>query len=250
MELAEAWDGLWAMQDCYWMSRPHNIRNAEWKLGQLKYAVDIGFDVPKTLLTTNAEDAHAFYEACNGNVIYKVLSEPSLASFRDSSAYSQESEYEQENTKLPYVEYYETKTTPIQKKHLSMLKSVELLPCLFQEYIPKKLELRVTIIGDDIFVGEIHSQAHKRTKIDWRYYDVNIPYRKGNLPITVAERCFALVRKYGLNFSTMDLILTPDDRFVFLENNPNGQFLFVEQKIPELKMSEALASCFIRGSNS
>jgi hypothetical protein len=48
----------------------------------------------------------------------------------------------------------------------------------------------------------------------------------------------------------MDLILTPDDRFVFLENNPNGQFLFVEQKIPELKMSEALASCLIRGSNS
>ena len=59
----------------------------------------------------------------------------------------------------------------------------------------------------------------------------------------------ALVRSYGLNFGAVDLILTPDDRYVFLEINPNGQFLFVQERVPELRMGEAMAACLIRGRN-
>jgi hypothetical protein len=64
----------------------------------------------------------------------------------------------------------------------------------------------------------------------------------------VTESCLALVSGYGLNFSAMDIIVTPDDRYVFLENNPNGQFIFVEHKVPELGMTDALAACLIRGA--
>jgi D-alanine-D-alanine ligase-like ATP-grasp enzyme len=59
-----------------------------------------------------------------------------------------------------------------------------------------------------------------------------------------------LVRSYHLNFSAIDLILTPDGRYVFLENNPNGQFMWVEKLVPELEMTAALASCLIRGANN
>ena len=59
-----------------------------------------------------------------------------------------------------------------------------------------------------------------------------------------------LVSGYGLNFSAMDLIVTPDDRYVFLENNPNGQFIFVEEMVPELAMTDALAACLIRGAGN
>ncbi len=45
----------------------------------------------------------------------------------------------------------------------------------------------------------------------------------------------------------MDIIVTPEDEFVFLENNPGGQFLFVEQLVPELKMMDTLANCLIEG---
>jgi hypothetical protein len=43
---------------------------------------------------------------------------------------------------------------------------------------------------------------------------------------------------------------TPDGRYVFLESNPNGQFMWIEHRVPELRMTEALASCLIRGANS
>ena len=78
----------------------------------------------------------------------------------------------------------------------------------------------------------------------------DIPYRKATLPAEVAEQCLKLVRSYNLNFSTMDLIVTPDDRYVFIENNPNGQFMFIEKRVPELPMTAALAACLIRGANS
>ncbi|MEV4245300.1 hypothetical protein AB0J63_18065 [Streptosporangium canum] len=32
----------------------------------------------------------------------------------------------------------------------------------------------------------------------------------------------------GLTYGAIDLILTPDGRYVFLEINPNGQFLWIE----------------------
>jgi glutathione synthase/RimK-type ligase-like ATP-grasp enzyme len=110
--------------------------------------------------------------------------------------------------------------------------------------------LRVTVIGDEVFAAEIDSQSDSRTVIDWRHYEADIAYRMAVLPNDVTERCIALVRHFGLNFSAIDLILTPDGRYVFLENNPNGQFIFIERKVPELKMTRALASCLIRAGNS
>jgi glutathione synthase/RimK-type ligase-like ATP-grasp enzyme len=132
------------------------------------------------------------------------------------------------------------------QRHVGKVRSA---PCQFQEYVEKKHELRVTIIGDRIFAAEIDSQAQERTRFDWRHYDVPMRLRAGQLPSDVAERCFAFVRSYGLNFGAIDLIHTPDGRYVFLENNPNGQWLFVEDGVPEFKMTHALADCLARGEN-
>ncbi len=66
----------------------------------------------------------------------------------------------------------------------------------------------------------------------------------------MAQQCLAFVKSYGLNYSAMDFIVTPDDQYIFLESNPNGQFAFIQMKVPELKMLEALAACLVRGANS
>lgn len=239
-EIDHALRSLWSSLDCYWISYPEYIRQARWKGQQLQRAAQLGFDVPRTLITTDPEEARAFYHACEGQVVFKVMADPFLGA----------SKVMQKHPDQPPPESYMTYTTKITEAELSMLDSVQLVPCMFQEYVPKQVELRVTVIGDDIFAAEIHSQAHEKTQIDWRHYDVDIPYRKANLPPDVVERCFALVKSYHLNFSAMDLILTPDGRYVFIENNPNGQFIFVEERVPELRMTEALASCLIRGANS
>ena len=47
----------------------------------------------------------------------------------------------------------------------------------------------------------------------------------------------------GLNFGAFDFIVTPDNKYIFLECNPNGQWLWIElltgQKISE-KIANAL----------
>lgn len=239
-EIEHALRSLWGSLDCYWISYPEHIRQASWKGVQLQRAARLGFEVPRTLITTDPEEARAFFHTCQGQMIFKVLSDPFLGAQKVIEKYPD----------APPPEAYGTATTLITEAELALLDSVQLVPCLFQEYIPKQVDLRVTVIGDELFAAEIHSQEHPKTRIDWRHYDVDIPYRKTTLPDDVAARCMALVRGYHLNFSAMDLILTPDGRYVFVENNPNGQFMFVEELVPELRMTEALAACLIRGANS
>lgn len=238
-EMEHALHSLWASLDCYWISYPGHIREASWKGEQLQRAARMGFEVPRTLITIDPEAARAFYEECDGRMIFKVMSDPFLGAQKVAQRYP-------EQPPEPHM----TSTTLITESELGLLDSVRFVPCMFQEYVAKRLEYRVTVIGDEVFVAEIDSQVDERTIVDWRNFDVDIPYRAGRLPEEIFERCLALVRSYGLNFSTMDLILTPDGRYVFVENNPNGQFIFVEHLVPELRMTEALAACLIRGANS
>jgi glutathione synthase/RimK-type ligase-like ATP-grasp enzyme len=125
--------------------------------------------------------------------------------------------------------------------------AIRTAPCLFQERIEKQVELRVNVIGEEFFVAEIHSQTREETKVDWRHYDYPVPMRKGSLPREVEDRCLSMVRGHGLTFSAMDFILTPDGRYVFLENNPNGQWFFCQAAVPELKMVEAISHCLADG---
>ncbi|HEY0735282.1 MAG TPA: hypothetical protein VGD69_10295 [Herpetosiphonaceae bacterium] len=238
-EIDHALRSLWASLDCYWISYPENIRQASWKGAQLQRAAQLGFEVPRTIITTDPDAARTFYYDCPSGMIFKVMTDPFLGAQKMAEKHPDQAP----------PEAYGTSTTLVSEAELALLDSVRLVPCLFQEYIPKQLDLRVTVIGDELFAAEIHSQTNEQTRIDWRNYDVDIPYRRAQLPAEVAARCMALVKSYNLNFSAIDLILTPDGRYVFVENNPNGQFMFVEELVPELRMTEALAACLIRGSN-
>lgn len=230
--------GLWASLDCYWMSPPDRIRQASWRAGQLRRAAEIGFDVPQTLITTDLDEVRRFHKTFDGHVVYKVMSDPFLGLPKIEERYPDR----------PLAEVQLTRTTLITETELAMLDSIAAAPCMFQEYVPKRVELRVTVIGDEVFPAEIHSQEREETLVDW-HGSMDIRYSKADLPPAVAERCLALVRSYGLNFSAIDLIVTPDDRYVFVESNPNGQFAFVEELVPELEMTAAIADCLVRGGN-
>lgn len=228
--------GLLGALDCYWMSHPDAITRAGYKIEQLRRAARLGFSVPRTLITTDPGAVRDFYDACDGRIVYKVLTDPYLAARRAP---------ERGWKTVPERRFVET--TPVTAATLERLDSVRAVPCQFQEFVPKSTEWRVTIIGDEVFAAEMLTQEHPETLVDSRHYDIDVIYRRGELPAGVADRCMALTRSYGLNFGAVDLIRTPEDDFVFLEINPNGQFLFVEQRVPELRLADALAACLMRG---
>jgi D-alanine-D-alanine ligase-like ATP-grasp enzyme len=50
---------------------------------------------------------------------------------------------------------------------------------------------------------------------------------------------------FGLNYGAVDMILTPDDRYVFLEINPAGEFFWLELKNPKFPVSAAIADVLL-----
>ena len=220
--------GLFAVLDeAFWISHPDAIKIADNKLAGLKKAASLGLAVPRTLVTNDAERVQDFYHCCNGQMVIKL--------FRGWSG-------EWAGTT------YAVLTNRVEPKHLERLDAVKNMPCLLQEYVPKELELRVTVIGREVFAAEIHSQQSEISRDDWRRYDFeNTPYLPHSLPSSIESACRQLLDGFGLAFGAIDMILTPEGEYVFLELNANGQWLWIEE-LTGLPLVSAMADLLERGS--
>lgn len=224
-ELTTLLKGLWTyLSGCFWISYPPKIHQAESKIYNLKLATEIGFFIPRTLVTNDPQEAKDFFYACQGKVINKVLGKGQVEYLRD---------------------YYFVYTHKVLPEDLDRIGSVKYVPTLFQEYIPKSVEIRVTVVGDKAFSCEIHSQASPKTVDDWRHYDLDkVKHIAHQLPESIKSLCLKMAKELDLNFATLDLILTPDNNYVFLELNPNGQWLWIEQ-LTGLPISSAISNLLI-----
>ena len=211
---------LWSSLDCAWLpSAPHTVRHAEQKASQLKVAGELGFELPPTLITNSPDELLAFYREHNGRVISKQASKAFFHTVGQT-----------------LIRYTELVTT----RDIAHAGSVAHCPMIFQAYVPKRVELRVTVVGREVFAAEIHSQTTNHTRHDWRRYDHGqTPHLPHELPAALEARCVALVEKLGLRYGAIDLVLTPDGRYVFLEINPNGQYLWIEHEAG-LPISDAI----------
>lgn len=104
---------------------------------------------------------------------------------------------------------------------------------LFQKEIPKKYELRVFFFLGKMYSMAIFSQLDDKSRLDFRDVDVNgahpnrmVPYR---LPKDIKSKLNKLMKRLNLESGSIDIIVTPDNNFVFLEVNPVGQFNFVSE---------------------
>ena len=219
--------GLWRSINCFWVSEPGKITEASFKVEQLQSASKIGFRTPKTLITNNPDELQRFYQECNGEVIYKTLWRPSVEYGHMASTIL---------------------TTPVTTEHLKNINNVRLSACLFQEYVHKQIELRICVIGQQVFAVEIHSQAVEATKYDWRNYPFeDLPHMPHRLPTDVRDFCLRLViDHYGLAFGAIDMIVTPSGEYVFLEINPNGQWAWLEL-VTDLPLTDAMAHLLATG---
>ncbi|WP_199611622.1 MvdC/MvdD family ATP grasp protein [Flocculibacter collagenilyticus] len=217
--------------DCFWMSHPLNMRSAMWKGEQLKRALGFGFTVPDSLITNYPDDVISLNKSSTSGIIFKTLSTPTLAA---------------ENVQDEEVIADNLPTTMVTPDMLDNIESVKELPCHFQAYVDKEYELRVTVIGQQIFAAKIDSQSDERTKVDSRDMSAEIGYSAITLPEDIQEKCLKFVASYQLNYSALDILVNKKGEYVFLENNPNGQFLYIEQLVPELSMLEAVADTLIK----
>jgi glutathione synthase/RimK-type ligase-like ATP-grasp enzyme len=205
-EATEALDGFWRTLDARWVSTPAAIRRADSKLRQLSDAAGIGFEVPETLVSASGARIEELMARSPHGVICKPLSDGRVRS---------------EGRSLLF-------TSLITTEQLTGLGEE---PHLFQALVAKLYDVRVTVIGDEVFATRIEPKPGSETAVDWRrVHPDSLCYQAETLPDAVAAQCLRLVRHYGLSFGAIDLARDADGGYTFFELNPNGQWAFIEQR--------------------
>lgn len=200
-ESVEALQGLWHALQPFWINDPAKDHVAQRKAYQLRVAQDVGLTVPVTLITNCSAAAKEFVSRHGRNrVIYKSFSAL---------------EHEWRETRL------------LAENEVQLLDNVQYAPVIFQEYVEATVDLRVTVVGEQIFAAAIHSQDTSY-KVDCRIDISNARIEAVDLPGEVQDRLHALMKELGLVYGAIDMRRTPDGRYIFLEINPSGQWLFIE----------------------
>lgn len=120
-----------------------------------------------------------------------------------------------------------------------------------QEYIEKDYEMRITVVNNDVFACKILSQEKEADEgqIDWRQgYDYGITFLKSEAPFAIESFCKKYLAKMELHFGCFDFIVDKEGDFWFLECNPNGQWLWIEEETG-MKISRSIAMSLIHRIN-
>jgi hypothetical protein len=226
-ESRELLDGLWELLDCLWVpGQPRDVHVRCNKASDLPVAQRLGFAVPRTLITNSPDEALRFYSECGGRIVAKVMFNP-IVPRDDESGF--------------------VYTHVVRRRDMISHRRIRHAPVILQEYIPKRAELRITVVGAHVFAAEIGSQASRRTRHDWRRYDLSrTPHSRHSLPPAVQASCVRLVAALGLCFAAIDMIVTPEGEYVFLEINPNGEWAWI-QDLTGLPIGDAIAQLLIDG---
>jgi D-alanine-D-alanine ligase-like ATP-grasp enzyme len=93
-----------------------------------------------------------------------------------------------------------------------------------------------------ICCSSIDSQSEPSTETDFRVMNITglLPHSIVELPENLENQIRLLMRHLGLTYGCLDFIQTKDDEFYFLEVNPAGQWLWIEQ-LTGLPISSAIA---------
>nr|WP_315229790.1 hypothetical protein [uncultured Albidiferax sp.] len=202
-----------------WLSHPASIWQAEHKPYQLALAAELGFRVPRTVITNSAA-AIRRAAADFGRMIVKPARSGHIV-----------------HRGVEHAVF----TSEFLPAHLEDLQGAELSPAIYQELVPKRFDIRVTIVGKKIFAARIDSQSDPQAAVDWRHTaNPQLPHQQVTLPADIEGRLLRLMDRLELNFAAIDLIETPDGEHVFLEVNPNGQWLWLDDML-KLGISQAVA---------
>lgn len=212
-ETSQAVYGILDSLSCPWVNPREADAAAHHKPYQWTLAHQLGLNLPPTLVTTDVKAARAFIDSMRPRrVVFKAF----LAAIQ---------------------EWRETRL--VEQEDLNRLDLVRFAPVLFQQYVPG-VDLRITMVGSQIFAAEIDVR-NTSYEFDMRMVVGEGTMNAVTLPASVETKLRNLMQRLGLLYGAIDMRRTDDGEYVFLEVNPAGQWLFVEQRTG-LPIAKALAS--------
>lgn len=193
------------------------------KAVQLAVAATAGLKVPRTIMTNDPHEVQAFARDSGSRVIFKP--------------FFQEIWHEDSIERVQHARL-------LGPDELAMHDSIRLCPGIYQNYVEKAFELRVIVLGDSIRFIKIDSQRVKEAIVDWRgdfLQQCPLSEHMG-VPPDVVEAVHRFMQLMDLRFGCIDMVVTPAGEYVFLEINDQGQFLWIEQRNPEIELLAAFSA--------
>jgi glutathione synthase/RimK-type ligase-like ATP-grasp enzyme len=181
------------------MVNPLQAQRAAIKPYQLAVAQRVGLRVPDTLITSDPLRAERFVDTHQQRVVHKAMTSP----------------------RNVFVE-----TRRWQETDRSALHQLSVAPAIFQALIEGPSDVRVTVVGQEIYAAEIRTEE-SRAGVDSRL-DLDVPTVPYTIEDNVARQLRGLMTALGLTFATIDLKVDDAGQLNFLELNPQGQFLYIE----------------------
>lgn len=189
-----------------WVNDPGVNERAALKAPQLALARTVGLDVPETIITNDPTTAARFVARHEGAASKAMRQKHTL--FVPTTSVSPSDD----------------------------LSAVSEAMHQFQRRIDKLYDVRVIVIGGRVFATKITSPGLdvRTARREDQSYDVIRP------PGYVTKALFAYMRAEGLRYSAFDFVADKSGLWWFLENNPNGEFGYLEEATG-MAISRALA---------
>lgn len=191
------------------MSHPAAIRRAEAKTLQLHLAREAGLDVPETLVTNDAAAFADFFERHGRRIVCKKLRSHCLVTEERGALFV---------------------ATLIEEAERIDPADLALCPVIFQQPVDIVLDVRLLVIGSRIFAFRMYTRDGD-APLDYRAdFDRlrQVRHEHYEPPAEVASACLSICARLSLSFGAFDFAIDRDGRHVFLELNPNGQWLWLQ----------------------
>lgn len=189
-----------------WVNPIDSVSVAEHKVLQLQIARDIGFQVPRTLISRDPTELRRFTERNPSGTICKPIFH---GMFADG------------------VDTYSVYTRRVKPDSFDK-ESVSACPVFLQEELHRRADVRATFIGRQCFAAAITGDNEL---VDWRDPDLQISYCPINLESGVERMCREMLGRLGLLYGAFDFVHTIEGELVFLEVNPTGEWAWLENRL-------------------
>jgi glutathione synthase/RimK-type ligase-like ATP-grasp enzyme len=177
-----------------WISHPEATERASLKIWQLQVAAECGFRVPRTLASNDPYEVRQFLSDLGCPAIVKPIMGTRL--------------------KQLFTQFVDIDRLDDD--------NIRIVPALYQEFIPGDMHLRANVFGWSVYAASIATSA-----LDWRR-NLDVPVSKYTVDPALEHRLIDALRTMDLAMGIVDLKLLPSGEPVWLEVNPQGQFLFLE----------------------
>lgn len=193
-----------------WLDPIPNMERAEQKFLQLSVASACKFVVPPTVITNDAACVKQFASRHGGPLVAKMLSPVSIT--RGSNELS-------------------VFTSDQQPEDLEELDGLRFSPMVFQVKVPRRFEVRITVVGREFFAVRVDPTGDYRDQTDYRKCP-NLPEicKPFALPPDEMRKVSRLMDQLDLRYGAIDLVVTPSNEFVFLEINPCGDWSWLPEQ--------------------